>query len=213
MVAAAAQGGLWPQPNTAAPAAVMLSEAKHLAPLRQSARFFVAALLRMTGSATAATRSMRARRAARRAHRARGTPRAGHARAATPKSPPSSGRTGRSSRSCPCDLRVRLPPGFPRLRDTRTAITAMHLHGGTSLRADSFRGQTRWAGAHPGGLSSADGPAAGWLVTGPGLGSTGPSRPGPRAERSDIPSSGARSSCRRNDPPRQASGSRRGRRE
>ncbi len=50
------QGGLRPQPNTAALAPVMLSEAKHLACLRQSARFFVAALLRMTGSATAAAR-------------------------------------------------------------------------------------------------------------------------------------------------------------
>jgi len=77
------QGGLRPQPNAGAPAAVMLSEAKHLACLRQSARFFVAALLRMTGGATAAARYMRAKQAARKARRAHGRPRARRAKAAT----------------------------------------------------------------------------------------------------------------------------------
>jgi len=55
--------GLRRPERAAAPAAVMLSEAKHLASLRQSAGFFVAALLRMTGGATAAARYRRARRA------------------------------------------------------------------------------------------------------------------------------------------------------
>ena len=52
------QGGLRPRPDTGTPAPVMRSEAKHPACLRQSAGFFVAALLRMTGGATAAARSM-----------------------------------------------------------------------------------------------------------------------------------------------------------
>jgi len=68
----------WPSAATGrgAPAPVMLSEAKHLASLRHSARFFVAALLRMTGSGTAAARSMRAKHAARKIHRAQDPPRA-----------------------------------------------------------------------------------------------------------------------------------------
>ncbi len=50
----------------------MLSEAKHPACLRQSAGFFVAALLRMTGGATAASRYKRARLAARKARKSCG---------------------------------------------------------------------------------------------------------------------------------------------
>jgi len=49
----------------------MLSEAKHPACLRQSAGFFVAALLRMTDGATAAARYRHARHAAPEARRSR----------------------------------------------------------------------------------------------------------------------------------------------
>ena len=80
--------------------AVMLSEAKHPACLRQSAGFFVAALLRMTGGATAAARYTRARRAACQARSAQGAP---HARRAARRDAP------RNARRTPGALRAGTP--------------------------------------------------------------------------------------------------------
>ena len=102
----------------------MLSEAKHPASLRHSARFFVAALLRMTGSATAAARSMRAKHAARKIHRAQGALRAR--------------RTARKMHRAQGALRARC-----------TAHKARRSQGAQKARRETLRIQSPGPGAHP----------------------------------------------------------------